>query len=207
MRSPNVKSNRFDDWFYAFWKDDTANWHFRKYPCTTDPGTFWLKNPKQPQGTAFLKEGQYMNAWKLGLHQGKYQALVQTSPLTIVRGIQRAEGIDWNGGHIETGNFGINIHRATKSGAALIVDRFSAGCQVLANANDFAELMELAKVHASRYGNAFTYSLLDFRTVRKNQNLKVGLIVLVIGSILAMLGIDWFGKSGAKRIKRSSISL
>lgn len=192
MRSPNLRSNVFDDVFFVFWQDDAGNWLFRKYACTTDPGTFWLKNPIAPKGTAFLKEGQYVAAYQLGLHQGKYQALVQKEPVAIVRGLERGSGIDWNGGQVSIGFFGINIHMAQRVGKAYKVDNHSAGCQVLQSPEDYGELMELAKIHASRYGNVFTYGLIDYRTLRKSLNLRVSLMILVVGSLLALLGINWF---------------
>ncbi len=33
-------------------------------------------------GTAMLKEGQYIDAYKQGLHKGQYTALVQDKPVT-----------------------------------------------------------------------------------------------------------------------------
>ena len=191
IRNANISSNRFDDVFFVFWKDDAGTLQQRSYPCTTDPGTFWLNNPKQPQGTAFLKGGQYPNAYCIGLHQGKYKALVEKAPVTIVRGLSRGAGIDWNGGQSVSGNFGINIHRANRSGTTLTVDRNSAGCQVLAKAEDFAELMTLCEVHQNRYGNSFTYTLIDFRAIADNRAIKYGLAALLLGSLWAFAG-DFF---------------
>ncbi len=203
MRSPNLRSNVFDDFLFVFWRDDAGSWRFRKYPCTTDPGTFWLKNPLAPKGTAFLKEGQYEGAYQLGLHQGKYQALVQAKPVSIVRGLERANGIDWNGGQVSKGVFGINIHKAQRSGNAYLVDKHSAGCQVIQSPDDYGELMELAKIHAARYGNRFTYALIDSRAVRKGLNLKLSLTILFFGSLLALLGINWFKRKNYSSIDSS----
>ncbi|MES2386486.1 MAG: hypothetical protein V4543_00685 [Bacteroidota bacterium] len=192
IRSANLRSNRFDDVMCVFWKDDAGTWQGRQYACTTDPGTFWLENPMQPQGTAFVCEGQFIDCWSQGLHRNQYKALVQRGPMNIVRGLARAEGIDWGNAKVIRGVYGIDLHRALRSGTSYTVDEHSAGCQVLAEAEDFAELMQLADIHASRYGNHFSYSLVDYRLLRRSQNLTLGLTALFIGSLLALLATQFF---------------
>jgi hypothetical protein len=62
LRSKSIFPNRFDDELHVFYKINPVNWEYHIFKITTDPGTFWLKNPMQPQGTAILAEGQYQNA-------------------------------------------------------------------------------------------------------------------------------------------------
>jgi hypothetical protein len=60
-------------------------------PATTDPGTFWLRNLMNPQGTAIVKQGQYIGSHGIGMHRGKYLALTQKRPLllsVIITGMQ-----------------------------------------------------------------------------------------------------------------------
>jgi len=57
----------------------------------------------------------------------------------------------------ETGLFGINIHRANANLVSQLVDRYSAGCQVLNNPQDFDYLIKRCK--ASNLKD-FTYTLL-----------------------------------------------
>jgi hypothetical protein len=45
------------------------------------------------------------------------------------------------------------------------VDKHSAGCQVLADVNDFNLLMQLAERHKKLYGNNFTYTLMEEREI------------------------------------------
>ncbi|MCC6371196.1 MAG: hypothetical protein IT236_09350 [Bacteroidia bacterium] len=171
LRSKSTEPNRFDDEIHVFYKVSALNWHYHVFSATTDPGTYWLRQPMQPQGTAILSQGQYVDAYELGLHRGQYTALVQRKPLSIVRDYNRDAVLDFNNGHTINGQFGINIHRANRTGSTLHVDKNSAGCQVFKNASDFEFFMGLCHHHKQLYGNHFTYSLIDFRALRR-QNLR-----------------------------------
>ena len=74
VRSGREATNLFDDTFLAVFKVDGA-WETREYACTTDPGTYWLRNGLE-KGTAVLAPGQYRGAFTLGKHKGEYEALV-----------------------------------------------------------------------------------------------------------------------------------
>src|SRR5689334_13779142 len=80
VRSHNVMPERFDDEIHVFYKAAPFKWEYHVFKATTDPGTYWLLNPMQPQGTAILAQGQYVNAYAIGLHHGQYPALVQNAP-------------------------------------------------------------------------------------------------------------------------------
>jgi hypothetical protein len=167
VRADSVKPNAFDDIIYVFFNNNEGKLIEHKFPATTDPGTYWLQNPMNPQGTAILKEGQYINTYGLGLHRGKYMALVQKRPVTVMRDYDRNAVLDFMNGKEDKGLFGINIHRASESGTTKIVDHFSAGCQVFASATDFILFMSLCERHKSFYGNDFTYTLIDERAVSR----------------------------------------
>jgi len=169
LRSRNTAANRFDDEIHVFYKDNNNNWNHHVYFATTDPGTFWLRNPSYTQGTAILAQGQYKNAYAIGLHRGKYKALKQVKPVTVIRDYDRDAFLDFDNGTKQTGFFGINIHRAESSGSTHYIDKYSAGCQVFQNATDFDQFMQLCERHRWLYGNAFTYTLLDFRAVNRLQ--------------------------------------
>ena len=164
IRSSNVVSSKFDDVLHICYATDNGNWHQHIFHCTTDPSTYFLNHPMNKLGTALLKHGQYINSYQLGLHRGKYKALVQRKPVTVYRSKNASTNIDSKTGHTQTGLFGINIHHASGNGTTTDVGRWSAGCQVIANINDFKELIGLAEKHAKQYGNQFTYTLLDYRT-------------------------------------------
>ena len=115
-------------------------------------------------GTAMLKEGQYIDAYKQGLHKGQYTALVQDKPVTTYRDYDRNAVFDF-GQKETTGNYGINIHKAGADSQN--VDKWSAGCQVFQKSEDFQEFMQLTDKHKSNYGNKYTYTLLDERAVAR----------------------------------------
>lgn len=167
-RSRFIRSNRFDDEIHVFYKDNKQRWIYHIFKGTTDPGQYWLDNPINPQGTAFLKKGQYLNAYAIGLHRGKYEALVQIKTVTVIRNYSRHGLFNWvTSGTEDTGNFGINVHRAFENGNAKVIDHFSAGCLVFSNAEDYKLFMSLSKKHRTLYGNRFTLTLMDFRDKRR----------------------------------------
>jgi hypothetical protein len=167
VRSDSAKPNAFDDAIYVFFNDGGGKVIQHKFPATTDPGTYWLQNPMNPQGTAILKQGQYIGSHAMGMHRGKYLALVQQRPLTVIRDYDRNAVLDFNNGREETGLFGINIHRAQESGTTKTVDHYSAGCQVFSSVTDFIQFLSLCEKHKGLYGNNFSYTLIDERAVNR----------------------------------------
>jgi len=87
----------------------------------------------------------------------------------------------------QTGLYGINIHKSTKGkNNEDIIGLDSAGCQVFRNIRDFEDMMQLARISKNKYGNSFTYTLLDDRDLIKFANTSVALIAgigLVAASI------------------------
>lgn len=167
LRARSTVANSFDDEMHVFYTKPDGKWNYHVYQVTTDPGTFWLNNPAYPEGTAILEQGQYQDAYAIGLHRGLYTALVQTKPVTVIRDYDRNSVLDFYNGVKQTGNFGINIHRAESSGATKSINKYSAGCQVFQDADDFDEFMELCERHQALYGNYFTYTLIDFRAMSR----------------------------------------
>ena len=171
LRSKSIIPNRFDDEIHVFYKVSALNWFYHVFKSTTDPGTFWLRQPMQPQGTAILAEGQNIGCYQLGMHRGQYLALVQRREVTVIRDYNRDAVLDFKNGLKTSGLYGIDIHRANKSGTTNTVDKNSAGCQVFEDANDYGQFIKLCEKHKDLYGNQFTYSLIDFRAVRR-QNFR-----------------------------------
>lgn len=172
IRTDSTKPNSFDDFIYVFFNSSEGKPVEYKFSATTDPGTYWLKNPMNPQGTAILKEGQYLNTYSLGLHRGKYLALVQKRPVTVIRDYDRDAVLDFMNGKEDKGLFGINIHRASENGPTKTVDQYSAGCQVFANPTEFILFLQLCERHKTLYGNEFTYTLIDERAVNREAKKK-----------------------------------
>ena len=106
-------------------------------------------------GTAIMKEGQYRGAYKIGKHRGKYDALVQTGGrVTVWRDNNRDSTLDM--ADPSEGYFGINIHKAGAFSAN--VDKWSAGCQVFANTDDFNEFMSICR---KQPWPKFSYTLIE----------------------------------------------
>jgi len=161
IRSLNRKADVFDDWLCCIYKDESQRFVCKQWKITTDAGTYWMRNPMNQKGTAMLVPNQYSNCWKIGMHKGKYPALVQCAPVAVYRDNNRDKIEDFDESTIEVGNFGINIHRSNPVCELVDIGRYSAGCQVFANPLDFNEFMNLAEKSSSAFGNLFSYTLLN----------------------------------------------
>lgn len=189
FRSKNNIPNAFDDEMHVLLNIGTLDkqkWAYFVFKCTTDPGTFWLKNPQNSQGTAILNEGQYVDVYGIRKHRGQYNALCQSwGNVSVTRDYDRDAILDFYNGRVAKGSFGINIHHASSNGSTLYVDKYSAGCQVFKNIKDFNFFMQLCYLHRSIHGNKFTYTLVDQRMEerKKLKTLTIGcaLLALVVG--------------------------
>lgn len=175
--SSAINQNSFDDQIAYFYYDDKGKLIGKVAPATTDPSTAWLKDPMNVKGAAVLKSGEYKDAYAIGLHRNKYEALVQIKPVTVIRDNDRDALINYLA-PTQTGLFGINIHKSTKGkNNEDIIGLDSAGCQVFRNIPDFMDMMRLAQVSRSKYGNKFSYILIDERDTIKLRNT----VALILG--------------------------
>lgn len=146
--------NQFDDELLLVYKDDFDHWKIKTYSITTIPGVSILQNPVNTKGTAVVVPGQYPGVWEIGLHKGKYKALVQTG--------NQIEVYRYKDGKIvgrEFGYFGINCHKAGSH--SVEVGGWSAGCQVFQMESEFNSFFHIIEKSAALYGPRFTYTLLD----------------------------------------------
>ena len=159
-------TNAFDDHITISYKVD-SEWQFHCYKCITDPGSHWVKNILSDSGVAVLKPGQYRSSHKLRLHQGKYMALGQQKPVKVYRDNNLDNKYDLNEDSLEEGIFGINIHRATgrTGGTSTRVDKWSAGCQVIANNDDWHCFLDICMTAREIWGNSFTYTLIESKDI------------------------------------------
>ena len=83
--------------------------------------------------------------------------------MTVYRDNNRDDVYNLNTEKTDTGLYGINIHRATKYAGkkSTQVDKWSAGCQVIASNDDWKEFMSICRKARKRWGNRFTYTLLE----------------------------------------------
>ena len=158
----NEVTNKFDDHLTLSYKVD-GEWNYHCFEATTDPGKHWVDNVLNEAGVAILKENQYRGSHKIGLHQGKYEALRQQKPVQVYRDNNLDDCYDMDESTLQEGIFGINIHRATKweGKKSTQIDKWSAGCQVIAANDDFRLFMEICNKSKDIWGNSFTYTLIN----------------------------------------------
>lgn len=157
----NVVTNSYDDYLIVDYFLDKGTHKRVIYTITTEPGKYYMLHPCADKGTAVLVPNQYRGCWQLGLHKGEYKALCQKKPVQVYRDANKDEKYDITPDKTETGIFGINIHRSSKSTISKQVDKWSAGCQVFNNPSEFNSFMRLCEEQAKRYGNSFTYTLIE----------------------------------------------
>jgi hypothetical protein len=151
-------TNLFDDFITLSYKIK-GEWQFHSFKATTEPSVHYLMNPINKNGTAILKPSQYRGAYALGLHQGQYEALRQVGELRVYRDTNRDAEYDLVN-EASSFNDGINIHRANPNGESIYINKWSAGCQVIANSKDWNTFISLVKKSATLYQNKFTYTLI-----------------------------------------------
>ena len=155
----NAITNKFDDYITVSYKVD-GKWQFEIFEATTDPGLHWAENLLNKDGVAILVPGQYRGSHAIGPHKN-YTALRQQKPLKVYRDKDKDKEYDLIEENIQEGIYYINIHRANAWGTSTQIDKWSAGCQVIANNQNFDRLMELAHKAKDIWGNSFTYTLIE----------------------------------------------
>lgn len=154
----DIITNKFDDTMYVAYKEQ-GNWKIKSYVITTDPGTYYMKNPLNSNGCAILVEGQYLNIYSIRKHQGKYNAVCQTyGAVKLYRDRDKDTVYDFVNIQSDA-NSGVNIHKAGKD--SLEINKWSAGCTVFKRESDFNEFMSICNQFKSILGNKFTYTLIN----------------------------------------------
>lgn len=153
----NAITNKFDDWLTVSYKV-AGVWQYHIWSVTTDPGlTYSVNKLLTPKGVARLVPGQYRGAYQIGLHQGKYSALVQRRPVKVYRDANKDRKFDET--TIDEGLYGINIHRSNPNGTSELINGHSAGCTVFANIRNFEQFMSIMR-KAEAVSKNFTYTLI-----------------------------------------------
>ena len=90
-------------------------------------------------------------------------AFDDTLTISYNRDDNRDKKYDLNESKTETGIFGINIHRATgrAGGKSTRVDKWSAGCQVIADNDDWHAFLDICQTSREIHGNSFSYTLIE----------------------------------------------
>lgn len=149
-------TNLFDDNITISYKVN-GQWVYKCWEATTDPGKKGVMEFHNKKGVARLVPGQYRKSHTIGLHQGKYEALRQASPVKVYRDGDKDMVFETH--TVDEGTFGINIHKAGAN--STYVENWSEGCQVFKKEADFLEFMKICKEAAKIHGQFFTYTLLE----------------------------------------------
>lgn len=167
VRADNNKvTNKYDDYIVVEYKSARGAEQLI-YSITTEPGKYYMQNKLgNSKGTAILVPGQYRGCWQIGKHNGKYKALVQCKPVKVYRDGNKNDIYDLNPETIDNGLFGINIHRSNETFTRSTIDMYSAGCQVFNNPSNFTTFMNVCERQRERYGNSFTYTLINEKDLK-----------------------------------------
>ena len=157
--------NEFNGLICVLWIDEQNRTHIEHFPATTKAGIHWLLAPMNKAGTAILIPGQYRGAYKIGKHNRSrpsrtYTALEQKEPMKYWRDNNKDKTHDYSG-KVYEGNHKTNIHRSSTTWMSKFVDKWSAGCQVITGPENWARFLQLCRRSETRYGNSFTYTLLN----------------------------------------------
>jgi hypothetical protein len=155
-------TNIFDDFITVSYKENGI-WKYHEFAATTDPGTKAVKNYSNPKGVARLIPNQYRSMHKIRLHKGQYEALGQEKPCSVWR--DKNKNMTFDEVIVDTGLFGINIHRSNPKTQSEYVENWSEGCQVFKKVLDFNIFMSICRKSAEIYGNSFTYTLIETKNI------------------------------------------
>lgn len=175
IRSENSISDKFDDHYHIIYRGSDDRFKHYCLDFTSDPGKHWLLNPMNPRGTAILVPYQYRGVYSLGVHgrswsSGGYEALEQVKPMMYVRDNSKNTKLDFDlyrdpykrKRNVFWDNIKSNTHRASRLKKVLNVGKYSAGCQVIQDINDFEKiLIPLCRKAKKIWGGVFSYTLLE----------------------------------------------
>lgn len=162
IRSKSAKLDEFGCQLMLAWKYK-GEWFDKSYQITTYPGkTYLMERLLNPLGCAILAPGQYLHAYKIDLHRGKYKALCQKlGKVKVFRDADMDNQFDMLSSSLMEGFYGINIHNSPDKQRTVRVGFHSAGCQVFADDSEYDSFMKIVSKASDIYGNKFSYTLLE----------------------------------------------
>lgn len=126
---------------------------------TTDPSVYWTTSKERnAAGTFHLIEGYHDSIWTFGNHKG-YPALVndyrKCKPTKGWRDVNYNFTRD-SKDIIVCDYYGVNFHRMHETILMKLIGKYSAGCQVVRDINDFKTIYQKAKASGVE---VFSYNL------------------------------------------------
>ena len=162
--------NHFSDHLYVAYMRGGC-WEMFWAPLSTTPGDYWLQHPMRREGCAVVAPQQARGAYKIGLHFSHPGLLQRGAKVKWYRDNDRDTELDLDPETMTEGYAGLNIHRGSTRARADTdpfsdgpgyVNKFSAGCQVMAPA-DMERVLWLCKKQIATHPSwpeLFTYTLI-----------------------------------------------
>ncbi len=150
VRASLSRSDNFDDFLYVLYKTDQDTWQFKRYDINTCPGK-WNRFDRN----IGLIPGRYKESLAYGFSKGTFRpfpCLKQIVSMSFVDDMTK--DIIYTSVYDKSYEQNEGI-RFTRKGSV------RAGDQVFKKKKDLQEFMELCEQHAKRWGNRFTYTLLE----------------------------------------------
>lgn len=166
IRTKDNKSNKFNDFAFAFCDNGRGSLLYYIIPATTDAGLYYRKNPINKKGTAIIQhDKQYRGVYqlqdptkdkRLRGHRGQ-KAFKQIKQMQYWRDINMDEYLDFTGKTYKQ-NAATNGHYMGTLGKN--VDKWSAGCwgSTISNMNKLYRIAEFQINHG--LGDKFSFTLL-----------------------------------------------
>ena len=159
-------TNHYDDCITISYKINNK-WKFHCWKATTDPGLYWINHPMSKKGCAILVPDQYRGVYKIDGHgKTRYKALCQRAGrVRVYRDGNKDDSYDYDVDSITEGYYGINIHRSSAYKISNYINKYSAGCQVFQDPDDFDDFMDICYKAKEEWGNKFTYTLIESKDI------------------------------------------
>jgi len=157
----------FNDLLFLVYKNEKGEEVMFTTTYTTEPGVYYQKHLLNPKGCWVMMPNQMIDAYKLGLHQGKadHKCLKSVGKIYGLREDDK-DGIVLNdkdaiASWVEGNTVGANFHGAKKLiDLTEIVGQNSAGCQVINRWSKKEEVCAIAKLYEKVNNGLITYTLL-----------------------------------------------
>jgi hypothetical protein len=151
IRTNNNTPDAWNDFIYIEFKGK-----FLFFVGTTRPGVYWLQHPSRQNGTFVMAPGQHIDCWYKSLHNG-YPALCQCKPMPGYRDNDKDNLVDPDTTKIYMDGEGVDIHHAHALVKQTVIDKYSAGCQVI---DAFSDWQQFFEIYTSSTQEFYSYTLL-----------------------------------------------
>ena len=159
VRNLENNANQYDDKLHVCYLSEDGHWKEDIFQVSTDPGRYWLEKEDYKACAVYAHPQQARGAYEVGMHRGKYEALVQWRPVLFWRDGNKDKKADY-GGEVHKDVIGLNIHRSSIHDSDE-VNRYSAGCIVFSKMAEWEAFMKLVHKQKKTMGfHTFTFTLI-----------------------------------------------